>query len=221
MSQTVEKQSTALHQAVIEGDVNRLQNELSNGVDPFAQDSYGRTALHYAFMLPYIYSEEEKNTALMMANVLIQKAPDALLMKDKAGDTPLHLMASNDDFIHFLKDAVMSTADLVTMQNNEGAYPIHIAIANQQQESTHFLLEQPGMFSLVDSYGNTLLHHAVMQNNISAVHRLFTIKESLDVNAVNHDGQTALQLNLVNHLSPEIRDILIEHGASSIANHRY
>lgn len=197
-----------LHQTADVGDVEGVKNCLSSGLVATAQDDEGRTPLHYALRLPIVYTDDQKNHAIAIAHLLILSAPETLLIKDKAGDSPVHLMAANDAFLDLLQDALKRYPKLAKETNNDGVSPIHIAIARQQPKTQSYLLSQEGMRHLVDLNGNTLLHHAVMMNNANCVKELLDNSDHLNLKAENRAGQTALDLNLMNHLSLEIKSLL-------------
>jgi len=206
--------NATLMTAAVEGNVERVKGLLKeDNQDVLGKDRLGRTALHYALLLPISYNEKLKKNKTTIANHLIDMDKKLLGMQDSAGDTPVHFMASAG-FEDLLSNKIVKQhQNLLFTPNNFGMYPIHTAIAQQQHSVTKMLLSVPGMLQLTDSKDRTLFHHAASMNNQSTLHFLFDRKtETLpDINQLDGEGKTAL--DIANAFGfEELGKILKKHG---------
>ena len=199
--------------AAAEGNVSRVKELLEQKIDLSAPDFQGRLALHYAFSLPMLCEPVLIKNKLTIANDLIAHAALMLRHRDNAGDTPLHLMASDDRFHDLLKWIVDTKPELGLITNNFGEYPIHVAIMNKQKHSQETLLAYFAKKADMIKYGGPLLHHAVKANNIAMLRELISTYK-IDINVLNDDLQTPLDSALAFHFTDMV-DYLKEHGARS------
>ena len=65
--------------------------------------------------------------------------------------------------------------------------------------------------SSMDKNGNTVLHQAVLENNLTRVKSL--LKMELEIDDTNYDGQTALHLSVIKNYT-KIVELLIENDAT-------
>ncbi len=205
--------SASIHIAAAEGNVERVEELLSQHIQPATPDAEKKLALHHALHLTRDYEEKLKNNKIFIAKILMHRAPVTLTHPDYAGDTPMHLMASNDAFHDLLVEALQLNPSSALISNNAGEYPIHVAIANQQLAAEKTLLSQPNVATLIDAHGNTLLHHAAMAHNLTIITDLINSYQ-IDVNAYNDNFQTALDIAASMHFS-DIVDYLKSHDGIS------
>lgn len=204
----------SIYMAASEGNVERVRELLGRGYNHLEADSLGRLALHYALRLPVMYDEDYKLNKITIAEMLIERSPETQAYPDVAGETPVHLMAEADEFNDLLVHAINLAPSLLMKANNFGEYPIHVAIANRQMATSKTLLGVMHDAKLTDAHGNTLLHHAVMANNEAILHELID-KYHLDVNALNGDLQTALDIANSYHFNAIIEYLKIHGGRST------
>jgi ankyrin repeat protein len=89
-------QNAEIHKAAYNGDIKRVQELLSKGVNPDARDSYGGTALHAAMF--------QKNMEIV--KLLLDYNFDVNAVGPQNGYTPLHdaVWASNIEAVRILLD---------------------------------------------------------------------------------------------------------------------
>jgi ankyrin repeat protein len=89
-------QNAEIHKAAYNGDIKRVQELLSKGVNPDARDSYGGTALHAAMF--------QKNMEIV--KLLLEHHFDINAVGPQNGYTPLHdaVWANNIEAVRLLLD---------------------------------------------------------------------------------------------------------------------
>ncbi len=89
-------QDAEIHKAAYNGDIKRVQELLSKGVNPEARDSYGGTALHAAMF--------QKNMEIV--TLLLEHNFDVNAVGPQNGYTPLHdaVWANNIEAVKLLLD---------------------------------------------------------------------------------------------------------------------
>tara|TARA_Y100000588_G_scaffold389876_1_gene493783 strand:- start:841 stop:1494 length:654 start_codon:yes stop_codon:yes gene_type:complete len=194
---------TAVHKAAAEGNLTGI-HELLEQKPIMTEDNAGRTPLHYALVIPFICDEHLKKNKLAIASSLVQYDTKMLVHQDKSGESPFHLMAASDTFHPILQQAVPLNPAAALLPNNSGEYPIHVAIANHQSLVQNTLLNIPEVNKIIDSKGDSLLHHAVRNNNLKLVERLIEVCH-LEPEVTNNNSQKpidiAKELNHTNTLN--------------------
>lgn len=204
----------SLFDAAITGDVACAKMLLEKNTNPLIADSNGRIPLHFALLLPMIYEPELRNNKMQVAEELIKTIPASISCKDDSGDTPVHCMASGD-FDTLLASALDFDPTMALLQNNEGAYPIHHAIATHQHRTFALLLTVPGMSELLDYRGRSLVHHAAMMNNLPVLEQLFEAHHHTlpHLHFRDDNDETALDIAIHNGFE-QIANFLEHHGGS-------
>lgn len=199
--------------AAVEGDISCFKVLLQHQTDFKRRDPSQRIALHYVLMLPISFDESLKTNKEHIAELLIQQTPETLRCQDNAGDTPLHLMASQG-FDSLLTKMLQQDPKAALIANNAGEYPIHSAILNQKINAIRSLLATNDMTTLIDFHENNLFHYAALSNNSEVLNLLFAeySKQLPDLNGVNDNFQTPLDIAYKQGYQ-QIIDILQQHGA--------
>lgn len=149
-----------------------------------------------------------KNGEAEMAQILIKIGVD-IHSTDKNGNTAL-LLALEKNYTKIVKILIEKGA-VINFQTE--LYRIN------SLETLKMLLEPPGepshknklKFNQADEYGNTILHYAVMKNNLETA--VFLIEEGIvDIDHQNTAGSVALHFAVMKD-SIEMTRLLIEKGA--------
>jgi len=129
--------------------------------------------------------------------------------------TPLHYACreGNIEIVNFL---IEQGANVNLKNHYSTIYPIFDAINSMNNQKDYFLIIQSlinsgANINTIDSFGNTLLYHAVEEEDIKLIKLL--IQLGCDVNQVSrHDKDTVLHYAYFQK-NREIISILIENGA--------
>lgn len=185
------ERESSIFKAADEGDVERVKILIEQKIDLSRGDEQQRTALHYATMRPLLCSPLLKEQKNHIAELLIQTASQSLMQQDEAGNTPIHLMALSG-LDSLLAEAISLNKKSALVENKAGAYPIHLAIANQEIAVVKLLLTIPEMPLLVDRHEQNLMHHAAKFNNTVVLNHLenTTMDITEAMNARDEDFQT-------------------------------
>uniref|UniRef100_A0A7N0U9G5 PGG domain-containing protein n=1 Tax=Kalanchoe fedtschenkoi TaxID=63787 RepID=A0A7N0U9G5_KALFE len=199
--------TTSLHAAASQGFIEIVQEIMIVRPDFSSKgDSYGCTPLHYAS------SKGHLNTAKELLDV----DPDISSIQDVEGRTPLHWAVSKGR-ISIIDEILSRSLDSAEAITKSGETILHLAVKNNQYDTVRFLMEKLDTRQLrdkPDSEGNTILHLAAAGKLTAMLN--YILKVGLDLNALNHKGETALDL-VVNDTSNsavlKILPILVEAGA--------
>lgn len=128
--------------AVVQGNVQQLENILAQGASPDLKDEEGRTALHIVCTMG--------NQALVPVLCEYGGNIEAL---DNQENTPLHCASQSGrrGCIQFL----LETAANVNAQNNDGDTPMHLAAWNGHLSCVHALYEYGADSNSLNNYGQT------------------------------------------------------------------
>ena len=120
-----------LHVAAIENDMESAKWLIDNGADVNAQSEDGKTPLHLA-----AYGDRRD-----IANMLIAKGAD-VNAKDEDGATPLHVAALNNGMS--VAEALIDSGANINPTVSNGATPMDFAIHFEQDEMRSFLSQYGG-----------------------------------------------------------------------------
>ncbi|KAH7692083.1 26S proteasome regulatory complex subunit PSMD10 protein [Dioscorea alata] len=147
---------------------------------------------------------------LEIVKLLISKVgPRLCELKDKDGRLPIHIAAMKGriDILEELIKVCPESAKELTYQHES---ILHIAIQFNSIKIVEFFVKKlevdddiNELFNLKDDNGNTILHRAVARRQLQSVKLLLSKGEVVEVNAMNHNGLTALDVLL---------DSPMEHG---------
>ena len=130
--------------------------------------------------------------------------------------TPLHY-ACREGHIEIVKFLIENGADVNIKNHYSTIYPLFDAITGTNNQKNNFLIIQllidnRADVKKTDSFGNTLLYHAIEQENITLIELL--IQLGCDINHVSrHDKDSVLHYAYFQK-NREIISLLIENGAN-------
>ncbi|KAH6826277.1 hypothetical protein C2S53_012238 [Perilla frutescens var. hirtella] len=218
----MESPQNKLFEAAAKGCVISLQQLLID--DPLILDRviinhYSETPLHVAAMLGHIdfvneiihmkpQLTNELNSQLSsplhlasakghvdVVRALLAVDHHTCLACDSNGLTPLHLAAikGRDEVMELLLQAQPDAARLTSY--GDGTI-LHLCVKNHQLEALKRLLtavSEPEFVNSSDADGNTVLHLAVGDKQVETTKLLLNVA-ALEVNALNHEGMTAMDV---------------------------
>ncbi|KAJ4717499.1 Ankyrin repeat family protein [Melia azedarach] len=177
---------TPLHVAVMLGHADFVKEILCRKPE-FADelDSRQSSALHIASQKGYV----EIVQALLQAN------PEMCFARDVNGRNPLHLAAMKGR-IEVLRELLKTRPLAASATTIFGETILHLCVKFNQLEVLKFLLEtmdDPEFLNAKDDYGMTILHVAVADKQIEVI-KFLTTRTKINVNALNANGFTALDI---------------------------
>ena len=187
---------TPLASATYSGNADAVKYLLDLGCEHDVTNQWGVAPVHYA-----AYRGQTE-----MLKIMMQKGVD-IFAETMNRETPFiwAVVARRFETADFL----LANGENVNRKLTGGITPAFSAF-KLQPASFDYLLEKGAEFTVVDTFGNTVLHRAVMGNNYEAVVRL--IELGLDVNAINDNGITVLT-NACYGDSIDVLQVLLDNGA--------
>ncbi|XP_050224635.1 ankyrin repeat-containing protein BDA1 [Mercurialis annua] len=151
-----------------------------------------------------------------IVNELMKVDPSICLLEGRDKMTPLHYAAikGKAEVIGVLLSSYPECINAATVQLET---PLHLAVKTNQLEATKLMVDRireikkDEMFNVRDEQGNTVLHLAVWKKQRQVIELLLdsrTCPGSLEVNATNHYGLTALDVLLLFQSEAGDREIL-------------
>ncbi|MDQ7824868.1 MAG: ankyrin repeat domain-containing protein [Candidatus Eremiobacteraeota bacterium] len=165
------------------------------------QDGAGRTPLHYAI-------ENNRNE---LAVALINNGA-RLDIKDRKGDTPLHLL-QNFFMLSYLYECCYSSkinASFLNVADREGKTPLYNAVVKGERQMVKFLVSQGADINCITRSKDSLIHGAIASYEDDIARLL--ISKGIKLNQKNSQGKTPLML-AVEWERWEIAKLLVENRA--------
>jgi ankyrin repeat protein len=151
-------------------------------------DKAGNTVLHYV--------AAARNKALLEWLLLQPKVHTLITMQNRLGQTCIHLAAIQGDTA-IARILITHCSLLVNQQDAHGYTPLMTATLNKQLDFVQYLIEQQANVALINTNGNTALHHAAQIGHIEIATLL--IKQSPDLLlAQNNNEFTPLMMATIN-----------------------
>ena len=205
---------TALHCACSKRKIEVVKVLLKvEGVKVDLFDGNGKTPL-----LISTFSGSDRNDGIVLSiihSLLIKGANQNAV--DNEGNNALHLAVKDDREGSRIASLTYLGID-VNATNNEGKTPLHFAISNLNSESVKALLDGNADPLFVDKDNKTYLHLlAASGNHLRDKQKNITeslIEKGVDINALDNEGKTALQI-AVEKCNTSIIELLLENGANT------
>ncbi|XP_057958382.1 ankyrin repeat-containing protein BDA1-like [Malania oleifera] len=231
----MERMEQRLYGAAVEGSVSSLLELLQEDgliLDRVIVNCFSETPLHIAAMLghadfakeilrrkPELAGELDSRRSLPLhlasakgnleiVEVLLANNPDMCLACDKYGRNPLHLAVMKGR-IDVLKELVATKPSAAKVEVDHGESMLHLCVRYNEFEALKLLVKALNDNELVnarDDNENTILHLAVADKQIETISFLLT-NTRVEVNALNADGLTALDILVRNRWDVRDRDI--------------
>ncbi|CAL1376990.1 unnamed protein product [Linum trigynum] len=176
-------------------------------------DSSKRSPLHFA--------AAEGHAEIVKALLIADK--EACLVRDDDGRIPLHLAAVGGH-VEAIRELVSSVKSVVIMELDVGGdSSLHLCLQYNHLKALKVLVEvlsndgDADLINLRNNDGNTVLHLAVMFKRLETIKYLISLP-TLNLNISNKCGLTPLdilELSPKHFKTPEVRDILIQSGATT------
>jgi Zn-dependent protease with chaperone function len=138
--------------AVVQGDLNKMNELLQDGIELDIQDYDGWTALHWAV--------EDSN---IIASQTMLKAGANPNIEDYYGGVPL-MTAAGEGNIDIVKLLLQAGAN-IDYQDYDGWTPLMYAVSNGQFQTVQVLLESGANKEIKDHSNTTALMHAIIQGD--------------------------------------------------------
>ncbi|KAK9102364.1 hypothetical protein Sjap_019618 [Stephania japonica] len=178
--------TTSLHLAASAGHTDIVKEILKVRPDfALIRDSQGSTPLHLACSKGHLDITRE----------LLKLDSDLCSLQDNEGRTPLHWAAIKGK-VNILDEILSVSLDSIETVTKLSETVLHLCVKYNQFEATKYLVETLDVSKMVDATdidGNTVLHLATAAK-LSAMVTFLVKSTSIDVNALNHKGWTALDV---------------------------
>jgi ankyrin repeat protein len=170
------------------------------------QDADGRTRLHRTVLT---------GTKDEVQKILASGA--SVNIRDNFGDQPLHLVVYQDEIRDPIVQLLINFGASADSVGSTGKTPLHHAV--RSYPTLLILLKSHPKLSLVDSNGNTILHHAAfdLENTRDAYRKL--LEFGADPNALNATGESPFHM-VLERFSKTGNDYIVffslQYGASML-----
>ena len=203
---------TPLHLAAIQGDLDKVDELLSNGADPCVLNKQKQLPIQSSLFIPIIYEPGLRSQKEAIFNRLLTKDPLSLYHQDITGNTVFHCMVVYGFDTLLINLLSIDSQGAFYHNNFFQRYPIHEAIIKHRLDVTKYLLSIEGVAELVDTKNRLAIHYAAE----------YGTKEILDECCVNvlHINARDSGLKTPLFLAVEAGNIeninnLINHGADA------
>ena len=169
-----------------------------------ATDTDGNTVLHLA---------AEIDDDALIAYFVTKGANTEL--KNKKGDTPLHVAINNDSFKAAKSLAIMGVGENLFARNGDGITALDLGLQKNRKYYDIFITTKAG--EIRDDLGRSIVHYFVQTENIDGIRTC--IEKGIPISIKDKDGKTPLDFafeKIDNIKLVEIAATLIEGGAEEI-----
>lgn len=195
--------NTVLHGAVNARNTSLFNFLLDNGADVRATNVKGNSVLEEVVRVKSIDMLEMIFKPGVQVDLGLSDAETGKLMCTAVD-------SSKKDIVEFLWNRGFNFIEM----NYKGETALHVATREGFEEIVVLLLDRGASVEVIDSSGNTLLHCAAV-SGITNLFKLLMNYATIDVNAMNNRGETAMT-HAINGAYDEIIRILLDSGAQVV-----
>ncbi|EXA40276.1 hypothetical protein FOVG_09172 [Fusarium oxysporum f. sp. pisi HDV247] len=167
--------------------------------------------------------DRQKRTPLHLAALHGHSTVSKQLLKSGAktngqavsGDTALHF-AVLQGHQRIMKYLLERDPNLITVADGQSHTPLFSAVFRGSPSAVRLLLDRRADLRALDTYGNSVLHHAVNTEKSSVIKLL--LDSGSDVNRQNAQGRTPLHLAIVGDHSSAVKALLERCSRTDIAD---
>jgi len=167
-------------------------------------DGDGNTVLHWAAFLD--------DDALIAYFVTKGANTD---LKNKKGETPLHVAINNDSFVAAAALASMGLGENLFARNADGITALDLGLQKNEKYYDIFITTKAG--EIRDDWGRSIVHYFVQTSNIEGIRTCIT--KGIPISIKDKDGKTPLDFafeKIHDIKLVEIAALLIENGADEV-----
>jgi uncharacterized protein len=207
LEMTDDKRKNLLHYAVLGSAMDVIKYLLDMDINVNLVDSHGESPLF----------DCARKGKLDIAKLLLNRFAQVNI-QNRSGELPIHLAAFKGD-LDMIK-LLIESGSYTNKKTSEDKLPVHYAIAGGKLDVVSYLLKEGNQhWTIRDSYGNTLLHHATKTSNVQMIELL--LNQNLDPNGLNDQFETPI-FNAIRFGTIEtIRLLLASDAYLDIHNRRY
>ncbi|XP_077252366.1 uncharacterized protein LOC143891712 [Tasmannia lanceolata] len=132
---------------------------------------------------------------LETTRMLLEANSHHSFLRHNNGRTPLHLAAIRGH-VDVINEIISSSPKSAPMQIQQGETVLHLSVKHNQYKAVKCLVEKLCIINIInlpDNNGNTALHYAAIGKLFDKT-KLLLSKNRADVNAINKNGLTALDI---------------------------
>ncbi len=149
------------------------------------------------------------NQPLEVAQFFVEHGATVNVLKEDDLGTPLYTTLIHDRYD--LAELLLSHGADPNLGNKN--FPLMLVVSHQNIVLTHLLLKYNARTTIKDAFGHTPLHYAVSCKDELLSELLLT--HHAEVNAINHNDLTPLDMALKVDASKELIDLLLKNGAKT------
>jgi len=190
--------STAMQEAVYNGNIEAAILLLKSGADPNTLNSSGNTALH--LVIP------EASRSKLFSELIAAGANPGI--KDNYGETPLHIAARLGMSEDIFEQLIKAGAD-INERNKKGQTPLILAIERNQTQQVDFLIKNGADIHAEDKSGDSAFVRALGMG-LPMIEHVVSEKNSMERDS---NGSTPLHLAISHNASGDIIYYLVEKKA--------
>lgn len=136
---------------------------------------------NYMGLLPLHLASSLRHPSLQNIQLLVRKAPEALLMPDHRGWLPLHWCAFNNRSTETMQFLLSAQPEAAYEVNKKGKLPFQLSAYNRYTIMMDLLLaENAEAIHALDYNGNTPLHDAAKSLNYEGARKLLAMKPEMN-----------------------------------------